>query len=375
MPYHFLWYLLLCIYINNIYSYTTDTTTGTTGTITKKQYHIDVVHAIKHGKHDLSIALLREANEIYPNHVDFLQLLGSLLWSSSEGLEFLTKAMILDNYQTPDIIANYIETLRATGGENIEKARRIGEESLVKHPTNGALIYNLAAIYDTININIGGTSTSNTNSNTNTRLIQLYTQCTEVAPLYINCWKKLINMQIEGGYTDDADRNADLALSNPVFTDPTMRAEVMFLKGLNAHRQNKLKEALVLYLEVTTLIPIEVRPMVWANLAALYHVLGDTTAAVAMYDVVLPHFPDDAMIMNNYGALLGIMGRKEEELLWLTRAHAIDPHMMETCINLGSVYQDAGDIPKALELFDQAKRLDSASATVLTLRQNLMPVG
>lgn len=337
--------------------------------LTKKQYLDNAIRAILDGLNSKGADILREANEIYPNTVDIVQLLGSLLSTTGnylEGSEYLAQAVQLDNYQTPSIAANYIEALRSSGGKNVEKARAVGEQTLKTHPMTYELIFNLAAVYETIG------SMHRDSDDAKKRMEELYLQCLGLVPPKIVCWQKLMDMKIESGLYHEADLLADKALESPAFKDPSMRAEILFLKGLNAHNQNNFKLALALYLEATELITIKERPMIWANLAALYHVLGDVNNAVAMYDLVLPHFKDDGMVMNNYGALLGIMGRKEEELVYLNKAHELNPDVIETCINLGSYHQDAGNIPLALELFEKTKRLDPTTATLMTLRQNLI---
>jgi hypothetical protein len=52
----------------------------------------------------------------------------------------------------------------------------------------------------------------------------------------------------------------------------------------------------------------------------------------------MPFLEDDAGIRNNYGALIGSMGRKIEELFWLKEALNIDPNMAHALINLGVCY-------------------------------------
>jgi len=37
------------------------------------------------------------------------------------------------------------------------------------------------------------------------------------------------------------------------------------------------------------------------------------------YDAILPHMMHDPGLLNNYGALLGTMNRKEEEVYWLEK--------------------------------------------------------
>jgi tetratricopeptide (TPR) repeat protein len=47
----------------------------------------------------------------------------------------------------------------------------------------------------------------------------------------------------------------------------------------------------------------------------------------------------DPNILNNYGSLLGSMGRTEEEVKWLEKALELQPDMEPALVNLAGYYQ------------------------------------
>ena len=85
----------------------------------------------------------------------------------------------------------------------------------------------------------------------------------------------------------------------------------------------------------------------------------------------LPFKDKDVGIRNNYGALLGTMNRKEEEIKWLQEALDIDPDMEMALTNLGGYYQDEGELQKAQEYLARAVRL-TKKGSFLRLRIIMM---
>ena len=85
----------------------------------------------------------------------------------------------------------------------------------------------------------------------------------------------------------------------------------------------------------------------------------------------LPFKDRDVGIRNNYGALLGTMNRKEEEVKWLQEALDIDPDMEMALTNLGGYYQDEGELERAKEYLSRAIRL-TKKGSFLRLRVIMM---
>lgn len=80
---------------------------------------------------------------------------------------------------------------------------------------------------------------------------------------------------------------------------------------------------------------------------------------------------NDASVMNNYGALLGSMGKKDEEIRFLELALALEPNAEHTLVNLAGFYQDEGQLDLAAEYFTRAFAVAPLS-TPLPLRLALM---
>ncbi len=141
------------------------------------------------------------------------------------------------------------------------------------------------------------------------------------------------------------------------------------LLGASLHLQGRASEALPMYLRAETLEPGYLPAM--SNIGAAYQSLGDVNKAEAIYAHLLPLLPNDAGLRNNYGSLLGIMGRKDEEVHWLLHSVAMNPALENVHINLAGHYQDDGDLLKARHHLQQALPLGNKN-DVLQLRIALL---
>jgi Tfp pilus assembly protein PilF len=112
--------------------------------------------------------------------------------------------------------------------------------------------------------------------------------------------------------------------------------------------------------------------LIVGSLAALFQGLGRADDALQVYSYVMPLLPNDAGLMNNYGALLGTMNRHDESLSWLQASYARDPNMLHTLINLGSHYQDESMIDVAHSYFQRAVDLHPHASTTLLLRMHML---
>lgn len=146
----------------------------------------------------------------------------------------------------------------------------------------------------------------------------------------------------------------------------------LFLLGVTKHHQTKLDEALELYKRAAALRPnAEDSYAIYSTMGAAYQALGVTDLSEECYKRCMPFKPNDVGIRNNYGALVGTMNRKEEEVKWLKEALEIDPNMEMALTNLGGYYQDEGDLDVAATYLQRAFNLTRKSS-FLRLRVILM---
>ena len=302
-----------------------------------------------------SMELLHQAIAIKPNDLEANQLLGSLMSSlgdNTNGVIYLKKASDLDNFKNPTLISNFIEALRGTG--QYEEAIRIGTQGIELHPNDATIPYNLGNVY--------------AHARDWASAQKQFLAAVQISPRKLDVWKKLVDAMLNLRMPEQAEAFVDQALASQFFSPK--EPDLLFLKALCRHSNDRLVEALDVYREV-----VEIDPgnhMAWANLAAVYQSLGLVKEAQQHYEQVLEHFLESPGILNNYGALLGVIGRKDEELHWLSKSYALDPTIEHTCMNLGSFYQDDGDIEEAIYYFEQAKKVTSGSPSLIDLRISLI---
>lgn len=128
---------------------------------------------------------------------------------------------------------------------------------------------------------------------------------------------------------------------------------ILLVMGIAVHHQRRLEDAVRIYKLAEELSPN--MNILQANIAAAYQELGWVGEAYLYYSKVIPSLPYDASIRNNFGALLGAMGRHDEELYWLNEALRLDPTMSHALVNLAGHYQDNGQLDKAEELLLEIK--------------------
>lgn len=129
--------------------------------------------------------------------------------------------------------------------------------------------------------------------------------------------------------------------------------ELRYLLGLSYHLQKRFDVAVQHYHTALTLAPDHM--YIRINLAAAYQELGESDKAYIEYKLVIPHMPNDAPVRNNFGVLLGNMGKPaEEEEYWLLDALRIDPNFVHALGNLGGVYQDEGMLDLATEYLQRS---------------------
>ena len=282
--------------------------------------------ALKSDDFPLTRSMLEAAIALNPEDVDANQLLGTILVKLREfkqGSVYLLYAVELTKWKDPHMVANYIESLRAGG--DLETARAV----VVK------AAYDLFPRHNTILYNSGLVARDLRDFATAAQLLR---QTTEVDPTYYSAWDEGIEVMMMNADYKGAD---DLAMR--ACRQYPNHYRLTFLWGVTKHHQNKLDEAIELYKQALTMTPgVDGHYTVWSVMGAAYQGLGMTDEAEASYQKCMPFKEGDVGIRNNYGALLGSMNRKEEEVQWLKEALKIDPNMEMALTNLGGYYQDEG---------------------------------
>eukprot|EP01041_Mallomonas_annulata_P005884 gene5884-11882_t len=274
------------------------------------------------------------AVKINPNNADVTQLLGSVQLSLSkvhDAVKHLGIATQLSNGKNPEILANYIEALRAAG--DLTTASSLGHKGIVQFPTDDRLLYNLAKI-----------ELERQNHDTGYQLLE---QVIKLNPLFTKAWSNLIDYVIDNREYDKAEQLVLQALQQL-----SRDADIIFRAGIIKHYLNLFHEAIEYYNKALTIDPQF--HMVYINMGAAYQALGQAETAIRYYEAVLPYVPGDKGLLNNYGSLLGIMGRHVEEIQYLKKALDLDPNMESALINLGSFHQDEGDLQEARNMFSRA---------------------
>lgn len=252
------------------------------------------------------------------------------------------------------VFCNYVEALRKSAQH--QKAHEVGQYVMNNYKFNRG-----DDSVDSLFINLGLIE----NKLGNFDLMETYFRSAiDVNPKNKQAWKLLVEMYVRMQNYVEAEKVARFAL-----TYVTNDAPLYYFLGVSLHFQKQVDEALVQYKIAEALDPEYLA--VKSNIAAAYQGLGNAYEAISYYERIIPLMPDDAGLMNNYGALLGTMHRKEEEVYWLTRALEVDPYLEQALINLAGFYQDEGLLDDARHYLKRVHGLVAAPGLV-ELREALM---
>lgn len=331
-------FLLLIFFSQQCLTYSAFSTDGNYKSAFHKYQELGI-DAVQRNDFDSAIAHLRSALSEDPSSNFIQQLLGSVCFQvgqQDDAFKYLKQAYDGGGYDQAHIVANYIEVLRGLG--RLEEARNAGRAALVnnrvKKDAQVATLYNNLALVESELGNYTATA-------------QVLRELVQLDPSNFDAWKQLGEVLLD----KVSPIQASEVLTQAVQLFPNNH-QIHFLLGVSLHHQEKLNEAITAYFRANELNS-SFMPTI-ANIAAALQSLGRAQDAMKYYEIAIPALPNDAGLINNYGALLGTMGKKEEEVVWLKRALAIDPLLEPALVNLGGHYQDDGLLEEARHYFSQA---------------------
>lgn len=298
-------------------------------------------------------SVLTELERQYPSHIEVIQLMGSLNLLENRpdiAKHYLRRAVIEDKFTSSQYFANAIEAYRrdsdCTGGR-----------SLIDMYTN------------------------NKNGNVPLELIKVLThferQCSsaqvalELASLYLtqnpldeDMWFLAANIAC-----DDISPQLGEQIGYQALNYLPKSYRLLYQLGSSIHLQHRIDEALEYYFQSYNINSTYDRNLL--NMAAAFQGLGRVDEALYIYELLEPLLPTDGAFWNNYGALLGIIGRHEKEIDCLKKAVALEPFMREALVNLAGHYQDDLNQDLAVSCLFNAS-ISSPQRFVLSLRMMLM---
>lgn len=321
-------------------------------------YEAGVDAALK-GDYINGVQTLIQAVQILPTHFEARQLLGSCyvaMGNFPDAVIHLAEAYRMNKYGGKFLVSNYIEALRRNG--ELEKSISTGLSFLEERPGDADVLIN--------------TGVALQEAKEEKRSLDMFIRCVNAEPTKLSCWERSINVLLEMGEMVDAERVAEDALKQ----FPRI-ANIHCLLGLAKHYQSKFPEALNLYLQCLELNPQH--DMVWTNIGAVHQSLGNVEESFNAYDHALGQLRSQnislnkghAGLLNNYGSLMTIIGREAEGVDFLQRALELDPDMENVNVNLGSHFQDEGDLVTAEHHFREAIRITRKFAMTSAVRDEL----
>ena len=146
--------------------------------------------------------------------------------------------------------------------------------------------------------------------------------------------------------------------------DPSnSRAEKFYNKGVSYHQQGDYARAVDFYKKALSLYPGHKPTRM--NLATAYLQIGRYKEAERELIFLYALKPLDPRVLFNLGLLLYQTGNHESAEAKLRKLLEIDSFNLETHLLLGSIYEEKGEMVKALELYTKAYRINSTDARVL----------
>lgn len=316
------------------------------------RYHFDeAVRHLERGNDQLCENSLIEALKYDPSSSEANGILGSLytLQGRAElGVKFLSQAISSGAWSDATVVASYIESLRLN--KQYDKSIDVYRNALATHPGNTNILLNGGLVF----LDIGDSETG----------IECFVQAVTSDPSNPDGWLKIIeNLNMRGLFVDAEPFAISAVLK---FPDNGL---VQFNSALVYHYQSKFDTALVLYLRAFNLRPD--LPHIPINIGAVYQAMGQMKEARSIYEDIYHDQRNDAGFLNNFGSLLLVMNENDKGVELLKKALALDPFMENAMVNLGSHYQDEGELVAAKEFFQQAAAI-SPQVRLLEMRIALL---
>lgn len=109
---------------------------------------------------------------------------------------------------------------------------------------------------------------------------------------------------------------------------------------------------------LSALEPSWLDAVLWQELGAAYHAIGDRTKAIEAYEHAWQLAPPAAELAYNLGCLYALNDHKDRAMDWLRRATLLDPRFAKAHDALGQVYERQGLLTLAKEAYFTAHRRD-----------------
>ncbi|MDB2529826.1 tetratricopeptide repeat protein [Paracoccaceae bacterium] len=248
---------------------------------------------------DEALTIAEKTNELFPDDIEGMGVLGSCLRASGsfdESLKFLNKAI--------EINPNYAEAI-----------------------INRGLIY--------------------LNKKDHANALTDLEKAHNLKPHIKQIWPLVLNLKIEA---KDFENTISLA-EEMIKLNPVDEKTFAIIASCYQHLDN-CDQAVVFYKKAIALKADYLAA--WTNLASAFKKQGKIEEAIEAYSKVLSIKPDYAEAYNNMGVTLQEQGRPEEAIEAYTEALSIKPRYAEALYGMGVTLQEQGKMEDAIEAYTKA---------------------
>jgi tetratricopeptide (TPR) repeat protein len=324
--------------------------------------------ALNAGDYTQSRDILLRAYASNMSHLEVIKTLGVVyvqhLQDFGQGIHYFQQAVELSNYSDEIAIANYVESLRLSGET---KNMGIGSDVCARYrdtvpQTRPAFAYNCGNI---ANIQRDFVSA-----------IDYYTKAINIDVAYIAAWHDLIGMLIEPLQRFDVaraniqtliDNNLANAAIYALLGDVHLVHDYDLIAAVGAYKMSISLDATYYKAHRSLAAALQMNRQLREADAVYQHMLATS--------ILRSQFLQDDGIMNNYGSLMGLLGRPEQQEYWLLQAVQANPKESTQLVNVATFYEGIGEYEKAAHYFDRAlgNRDDDLSCSLRLRRILMMP--
>lgn len=302
----------------------------------------EAVRLLSNNDNDAAIITLRRVLDSFPSDSDALQLMGVAFLRKGDPVSaasWMERSLAIAGWTSPDVIANYILTLK--DAKRLDDAVSATTRALELFPNAPNVINNAALVHlDAGNVAFG---------------LELVEQYIERFPTSFGKYEFVAETSIHYRVFDSAFR----ALAKGLTVFPG-NERLEFLWAVTHQASGDVAKAIELLQEIIKKHPKSSDAI--GSLASCYQTVGDLEKAVQYYELILADSQDDAVFLNNYGALLTNFKREKEGERWLLKSVELVPNNVNALVNLGTYYQDNDDMELAKEFFLKAAALNESVA-------------